>query len=152
MMGFWHRSAACDRARQWISLRLDDELSELDGVRLNRHLARCEDCQGVAAGMSQVTELLRDAPLVEPRSAVVVPFARPSRARMLSRVGVGVAATAAAFAAIVTAGGPTGSASIVPQFRNAHEEMEYVRSHDLQEPQALADVVQFSPQVTARSL
>ena len=38
----------CDRARAWVSLKLDGELSELEGFMLESHLARCEACRAFA--------------------------------------------------------------------------------------------------------
>ena len=36
--------AGCDRAREWVSLELDGELSELGAARLDAHLVRCAAC------------------------------------------------------------------------------------------------------------
>ncbi len=47
---------ACERAREWTSLRLDGELSELEQVLLASHLDRCAGCSAYAAGVSAVTE------------------------------------------------------------------------------------------------
>ena len=38
-------SVLCERSREWISLRLDGELSELAEKMLESHLARCAGCQ-----------------------------------------------------------------------------------------------------------
>ena len=37
-------SVLCERSREWISLRLDGELSELAEKMLESHLARCAAC------------------------------------------------------------------------------------------------------------
>jgi ferric-dicitrate binding protein FerR (iron transport regulator) len=52
----------CDRARQWASLRLDDELSALEGRLLERHLAACEPCRSFEAVMRSSTTLVRGTP------------------------------------------------------------------------------------------
>ena len=38
-------SVVCERGREWISLRLDGELSELAQKMLDSHLARCPECR-----------------------------------------------------------------------------------------------------------
>ena len=53
----------CARARFWASLRIDGELSELEGALLDAHLARCAECSALAEGFSSSTALLRSAPL-----------------------------------------------------------------------------------------
>ena len=57
---------------EWVSLRLDGELSELEEAMLRRHVAGCGDCQAFAATAESFTSLLRSAPL-EPSA----PFSRP---------------------------------------------------------------------------
>ena len=42
----------CARARFWASLRVDGELSELEGALLDAHLGRCADCSAYAAGVT----------------------------------------------------------------------------------------------------
>jgi hypothetical protein len=54
----------CARARFWASLRVDDELSELEGALLDAHLARCADCRAFQATAAGSAGLLRYAPLV----------------------------------------------------------------------------------------
>jgi predicted anti-sigma-YlaC factor YlaD len=53
----------CERACFWLSLRLDAELSELEGALLDDHLARCAGCQAVAVGFGASTRALRSATL-----------------------------------------------------------------------------------------
>jgi Putative zinc-finger len=52
---------ACERAREWSSLRLDDELSVLEEEILERHLAACAACREFDAGVRSATEALRSA-------------------------------------------------------------------------------------------
>ena len=40
---FW--SQQCETSREWVSLRLDGELSELEEAMLRRHVAGCADCR-----------------------------------------------------------------------------------------------------------
>ena len=56
----------CARARFWASLRIDGELSELEGALLDAHLNRCASCREVVSGFTSATEGLRAAPLVVP--------------------------------------------------------------------------------------
>src|SRR6478672_1665091 len=53
----------CARARFWASLRVDGELSELEGALLDAHLARCADCSALVEGFSSSAAMLRSAPL-----------------------------------------------------------------------------------------
>jgi predicted anti-sigma-YlaC factor YlaD len=76
----------CDRARFWASLRLDGELSELEGALLDAHLARCAGCRAVAEGFDASTTVLRAAPL-ERAMPVSVNLPRSPR-RVLAMVSV----------------------------------------------------------------
>jgi predicted anti-sigma-YlaC factor YlaD len=69
----------CARARFWASLRIDGELSELEGALLDAHLGRCADCQAYEAGIAGATAALRNAPLVPVAPVVVEAPARPGR-------------------------------------------------------------------------
>ncbi len=82
MRYFPSRSWACDRARHAVSLRLDGELSQLEGVLLERHLDRCPACAEFAADTAVLTSALRAAPLVELERPVTLPLRR--------RVGFGI--------------------------------------------------------------
>ena len=87
--------AGCERAREWISLDVDEELSELGRARLRRHLARCPGCAAAARELRTLATMLADAPLEQPTSEVEV---RPRRRIGLTRVyaAAAVVATAAA--------------------------------------------------------
>ena len=89
-------SRSCERARSWVSLDLDDELSELEGAMLRAHTARCVPCAQFQAEAVAITHKLRLAPL-EPLPA---PIALPPRRRVVGRLlQVGAAAAVAALAA-----------------------------------------------------
>lgn len=94
---------SCERARRWISLRLDDELSLFESRLLDAHTDRCADCRSYEASAARSTTQLRSTPL-EPLSR---PVALPQPRRGLgawARVGsaaaaaVGVVAFAGVFA------------------------------------------------------
>ncbi len=76
----------CERARFWASLRLDGELSELEGALLDAHLARCAGCRAVADGFDASTIALRAAPL-ERVAPVAVNLPRSPR-RLLAMISV----------------------------------------------------------------
>jgi hypothetical protein len=84
----------CARARFWASLRLDSELSELEGALLDAHLARCADCATFGAGADAATSALRAAPL-ELAAPVVVRAPRPGT-RVLTMVAAAALVAVAA--------------------------------------------------------
>jgi anti-sigma factor RsiW len=85
-------SVLCERSREWISLRLDGELSELAEKMLESHLARCAGCRAFERSVEDTTRLVRTAPLELPEEPVVLPHRRFP----LMRPAGAVAATAAA--------------------------------------------------------
>jgi predicted anti-sigma-YlaC factor YlaD len=76
----------CERARFWASLRLDGELSELEGALLDAHLARCDACRELAAGFDASTAALRSTPLQ--RVAPVALGVPRSPRRLLASIAV----------------------------------------------------------------
>jgi predicted anti-sigma-YlaC factor YlaD len=88
----------CARARFWVSLRADGELSELEGALLDAHLGRCADCAEFAAGTAVATDWLRSAQLDRPAPITVAVPKSPRRAI------AGVAGAAAVLAAALVAG------------------------------------------------
>ena len=88
-------SVLCERSREWISLRLDGELSELAEKMLESHLARCSGCRAFENSAAAATAFVRTAPLELPEQPVALPRGR--RLAFVRPVGA-VAATAAAVA------------------------------------------------------
>jgi Putative zinc-finger len=89
----------CSRARFWVSLRLDDQLSELEEALLDAHLRGCAPCRSFAGDSAVTTRELRAAPLEAHASvAVSLPHRRTARPLM-------VALTAALLAGAAVAGG-----------------------------------------------
>ncbi|MEA2425156.1 MAG: hypothetical protein QOH13_1566 [Thermoleophilaceae bacterium] len=76
----------CERARLWASLRLDGELSELEGALLDAHVARCAGCRAVVEGFGASTTALRSAPL-ERLAPVALDLPRSPR-RLLATIAV----------------------------------------------------------------
>ena len=95
------RNGRCERARQWASLRLDGELSELEDALLEQHLEGCESCSAFAVGLAATTEAVRAVPLERPE--VSYPrFERPViRLPVGRRVAIVAVAAAAALGAFV---------------------------------------------------
>ncbi len=85
-------SVNCSRVRAQVSLRLDDELSQLERRMLSAHLERCADCRVYADEVEEFTLALRAAPPVSLDRPIAV--RRPRRVSIL-RMQTGVAAVLA---------------------------------------------------------
>jgi anti-sigma factor RsiW len=95
-------SFLCERGREWISLRIDGELSELAQKMLDSHLARCADCAAFEDQVSRVALQLRSAPLEQLARPVEITH---RRRRMPVRVwSMGAAAASVAAAAVGVVG------------------------------------------------
>jgi predicted anti-sigma-YlaC factor YlaD len=99
--------SACELAREQISLHLDGELSELEQVALNGHLAACGRCRAYGASVADVTANLRSAPFEQPEFPVVLPH-RPRVRIPLRAAQMGAAAAVVAIVAFTGAGLTTG--------------------------------------------
>jgi predicted anti-sigma-YlaC factor YlaD len=99
----------CERAREWASLRLDDELSELERVLLDAHLRRCTACAGYAEEIGELTQALRAAELEMLPQPIALPLRR--RVAFASRAMGAGAAAAAVIAVTVGLGIQSGSGS-----------------------------------------
>jgi anti-sigma factor RsiW len=87
---------SCDRVHELVSASLDGELSELESVRFQAHLAACSGCRTYAAGAREAARLLRDTPLEQLEVPIVLPGRRLAVAHRLQ-----LAAAAAALVATV---------------------------------------------------
>jgi Putative zinc-finger len=94
------RTRACDQARSLVSLRPDDELSELEGALLEAHLGGCDACREFAAETEAATQELRVAPL----ERLAHPIWLPAPRRRAYLRGLQTAAAGAVAAAAVVAG------------------------------------------------
>jgi predicted anti-sigma-YlaC factor YlaD len=56
----------CDRAREWMSLRLDRRLSAREERELQDHLAGCAACAEAWSQWQEIASLFEGAPMVEP--------------------------------------------------------------------------------------
>jgi anti-sigma factor RsiW len=91
---------ACERAREWASLRLDDELSVLEEEILERHLDLCDACRWFEEGMRTSTARIRSTPLEAPSRRMPVPSRRSVVTPRRRRTAM-VAAAALALGALV---------------------------------------------------
>jgi Putative zinc-finger len=111
------RPVLCDRSREWISLRLDDEISQFEHVLLRSHMLICSDCRRFAYDVNWQTNAVRQAPLESLGRAIKIPRHGWTR----RAIEIGTAATAAAAAAVALAVGLGGSHARPtvpqPQFR-----------------------------------
>ena len=126
------QTTACERAGQWISLRLDGELSELEEATLDRHLEGCAACSAVAAELTGLTRLLRSAPLLEvERELTEVEPRRRRRLLVVVRPALLTATVSAAAAALLLLlGGSFGSSHATQNaivFQTTGEEVRFVR-------------------------
>jgi predicted anti-sigma-YlaC factor YlaD len=103
----------CARARFWASLRVDGELSELEGALLDAHLARCDDCGSVADGFGAAATLLRSVPQ-EPVRPVVLDLPRSPR-RILATLGVAAVLVAGVIAGSFVRGDSSHQATPAPR-------------------------------------
>jgi len=95
------RDGRCERARQWASLRLDGELSELEDALLEQHLEGCSSCSAFAVRLAATTEAVRAVPLERPEISYPR-FERPGiRLPVGRRVAIVAVAAAAALGAFV---------------------------------------------------
>jgi hypothetical protein len=85
-------SLVCQRVREQVSLRLDDELSQLEERMLTAHLLRCYDCRMFEQSVRKFTDDLRAAPLESPRQPILV---RRGRRISVTAAQISAAATLA---------------------------------------------------------
>lgn len=90
------RSGHCERARQWASLHLDGELSELEHALLDAHLERCASCSEFAAGIRGLGAVMRAAPSEAPSRPVQVHRLHASRSLRILQASAAAAVFATA--------------------------------------------------------
>src|SRR3954451_25404680 len=95
------RGGRCERARQWVSLRIDDELTELEDALLQKHLEACGPCRSFAARLKATTDLLRQTPQEQPQIEYAPRARRPAGFPVGRRVAIAAIAAAAALGSFV---------------------------------------------------
>jgi anti-sigma factor RsiW len=103
----------CARARFWASLRVDGELSELEGALLDAHLARCDACRTTADRFDAAAALLRAAPH-EPAAPVVVDIPRAPH-RVLAAIAVAAVLLIGVVAGSIVRGDSSHQANTAPR-------------------------------------
>jgi anti-sigma factor RsiW len=91
----------CDRARQWSSLRVDGELSELEEALLEKHLGSCGECAEYDVRVRSTAELMRAAPAETASVRFEIPAPRVLRFPVSRRLAVAAIAVAAAAGSLV---------------------------------------------------
>lgn len=95
------RSRSCDQARSLVSLRLDDELSELEQALLDAHLGACAACAAFSVDVLAATAQLRSAPLERLDHPVALPAPTRRYLRNLQTAAAGAVAAAAVVAGVI---------------------------------------------------
>jgi predicted anti-sigma-YlaC factor YlaD len=98
-----HRRPACERARQWISLRADGELSDFEGFMLAAHQRRCAECRAFGESVDVMSAALREATQEPFLQRIEVPPRR--RLSAVSSLQIGSAAAVATLAFVLATGG-----------------------------------------------
>ena len=93
------RNSRCERARQWVSLRVDGELTELEEALLEKHLEGCASCSAFSMRLAATTEAVRAVPQERPD----IEYPRFERPAIRLPVGRRVAIVAVAAAAVLGA-------------------------------------------------
>ena len=89
-------STTCERARNWLSLGLDAELSQLERAVLDSHLAKCPDCTAAGARLEAVAAVIRSTPQQRPPGLSVPRLrTRGSLRAFYAAAGAALTATAA---------------------------------------------------------
>jgi anti-sigma factor RsiW len=103
-MGLQPQPRNCDRARAWVSLRLDGEISELEEKLLEAHLGRCAACSEFEESVRGTVVALRSRPLERLEHPISVTGRRRVRVRpaAVARVAAVVAAVAGATTVLTT--------------------------------------------------
>ena len=89
-------SLECERARAWVSLRLDSELSEVEEALLRAHVGRCAACAAFARDVDGLTQEIRTTRPQRPVATFVSLHRRRAATRVLQ---LGTAAAVVAIAA-----------------------------------------------------
>jgi predicted anti-sigma-YlaC factor YlaD len=111
MNAFRLQPRTCERSREWASLRLDSELSELEQALLDAHLARCESCAAYARAIEATTERMRSAAPIRLGEPILLPSRRRVFPMRAFRAATATAAVVACAAGLGTFFGSLGGSS-----------------------------------------
>ena len=128
----------CDRAREWISLALDGELSRFEEALLERHLGGCGPCRVFSEETAGFTHALRTAPLERLERRVALPLRRPLALRPVAFAAAAVAAVSVGAMALVgSLNERDGHRVAQPAATSVRQELEGWRERQAQEREAL---------------
>jgi hypothetical protein len=100
------RPSRCDRARAWAGLAPDGELSQLEQLLLDAHVAHCAPCRCFAAEVAAIARELRVAGREAPARVLTLPPAHVRRSVYARARAVGAVAAVAAMAFGIAARAP----------------------------------------------
>jgi predicted anti-sigma-YlaC factor YlaD len=93
-------SAECERARAWVSLELDSELSEVEEALLRAHVGRCAACAAFARDVDGLTQEIRTTCLQRPVASRVSHRRRAATRGLQLGTAAAVVAIAAGFGSL----------------------------------------------------
>jgi anti-sigma factor RsiW len=105
---------ACIRAREWTSMRLDDELSPMEEELLERHLEACDGCSAFEKDVGWATDVVRLTASERSTRRVTVRAEPRSRSVGMRRTALAAAAALALGALVGIAGQGSSSAEPTP--------------------------------------
>lgn len=106
----------CDRVREYVSLKLDGELSQFEAALLAAHVDQCPACREFESRLNAATNVLREAPLERLQRPVILPPRRnlvPFR-RVQAGLAVALVVVAVGVGSLVSTLGSKGS--VRPEF------------------------------------
>jgi predicted anti-sigma-YlaC factor YlaD len=114
----------CERAREWASLQLDGELSELESAMLRAHTRRCSACAAYVLEVGAITATVRRAELQPVPHPIVLPLRRSfGWVNRALQAGVATAAVVAVTAGLALQLGSTSPHGVLPNGRLPENEI-----------------------------
>ena len=118
----------CERMRSTISAALDGEVSEVERVTADAHLAVCSDCQAYAASLAETARMLRATPLEELSFPIVLPSHRLRLARTMQLGAAAAAVAATVFLSVTVGTSPNGGGLTSLSASAANSSAAYLQS------------------------
>lgn len=126
----------CERAREWLSLSLDGELSRFERALVDRHVGACPECTAFGAELRAFTDAVRTAPLEPLPHAVAIPSRRARTA--LLRPAQAAAALAALAVGVGTLSSSLRNDDARPvQEATSWQQRDAIRSRQLRQQEEL---------------
>ena len=118
----------CERVRGVISASLDGEVSDVERVTADAHLAACGDCRAYAARLAETSRLLRATPLEELSFPIVLPSHRLRLARTMQLGAAAAAVAATVFFGVTVGTSPNGGGGLTSLSPAANVPAAYLQS------------------------